>query len=276
MGGRIPELIRRNVFRQWLDGLPRQQIARDNQIGTGTVSEIIKEIKEKDSEAQIDLLRETVVMLKRQGLNIGFFAQSIRLKRILEEIGANEEQLEDFAVHLNVHYFKRKLNPDTFMNVVDNISTLSANLAIPVEQLPLYIARGNTQLEELSQEIEDVKIKLNWVMGNYDVTMNDLEEFRKNRPQLETLKSKEIELRNVRKRMNYFERELSVEQAKREFSEYEWSVSEYEMELINNELDRPIEVTELSELSMDLYHRPSKYADVIRSMRQRSELQSAK
>jgi hypothetical protein len=48
------------------------------------------------------------------------------------------------------------------------------------------------------------------------------------------------------------------------------------MELINNELDRPIEVTELSELSMDLYHRPSKYADVIRSMRQRSELQSAK
>jgi hypothetical protein len=276
MGGRIPELIRRNVFRQWLDGLPRQQIARDNQIGTGTVSEIIKEIKEKDSEAQIDLLRETVVMLKRQGLNIGFFAQSIRLKRILEEIGANEEQLEDFAVHLNVHCFKRKLTPDTFMNVVDNISSLSANLAIPVEQLPLYIARGNTQLEELSQEIEDVKIKLNWVMGNYDVTMNDLEEFRKNRPQLETLKSKEIELRNVRKRMNYFERELSVEQAKREFAEYEWSVSEYEMELINNELDRPIEVTELSELSMDLYHRPSKYADVIRSMRQRSELQSAK
>jgi hypothetical protein len=276
MGGRIPELIRRNVFRQWLDGLPRKQIARDNQIGTGTVSEIIKEIKEKDSEAQIDLLRETVVMLKRQGLNIGFFAQSIRLKRILEEIGANEEQLEDFAVHLNVHCFKRKLTPDTFMNVVDNISSLSANLAIPVEQLPLYIARGNTQLEELSQEIEDVKIKLNWVMGNYDVTMNDLEEFRKNRPQLETLKSKEIELRNVRKRMNYFERELSVEQAKREFAEYEWSVSEYEMELINNELDRPIEVTELSELSMDLYHRPSKYADVIRSMRQRSELQSAK
>jgi hypothetical protein len=76
--------------------------------------------------------------------------------------------------------------------------------------------------------------------------------------------------------MNYFELELSVEQAKREFSQDEWSVSEYEMELINNELDRPIEVTELSELSMDLYHRPSKYADVIRSMRQRSELQSAK
>jgi hypothetical protein len=107
MGGKIPEPIRRKVIRQWLDGLSRQQIARDNQIGTGTVSEIIKEIKDKDSEAQIDLLRETAVMLRRQGLDINYFARSIRHKRRLDEIGLNEEQLEDFAVHLNVHCFKR-------------------------------------------------------------------------------------------------------------------------------------------------------------------------
>ena len=42
MGGKIPESIRRDVIRQWLEGLPRQQIAKDNHIGTGTVSEIIK------------------------------------------------------------------------------------------------------------------------------------------------------------------------------------------------------------------------------------------
>jgi hypothetical protein len=41
MGGKIPESIRRKVLRQWLEGYTRLQIARDNQIGTGTVSEII-------------------------------------------------------------------------------------------------------------------------------------------------------------------------------------------------------------------------------------------
>jgi hypothetical protein len=274
MGGKIPEPIRRKVFRQWLDGPPRQQIARDNQIGTGTVSEIIKEIKEHDSEARIDLLRETSVMLRRQGLNIDSFARSIRLKRILDEIGLNEEQLEDFAVHLNVHCFKRRLTPDAFMNVVATISFLSDNLAIPVEQLPRYITRGETLLAKLNQEIEDVKIKQNRVIANYHVTMTDLEEFRRNQPLLETLKAKDIELKSVRKRTNYLQGELIDERAKGEISEYESFVSEHEMKLVNKALEAPIDVTELSELAKDLLHHPSKYSDIIRTMRQRSELQT--
>ena len=64
MGGKIPEPIRRKVLREWLEGNPRRQIARDNQIGTGTVSEIIKTIGDIDSEARIDILRETAIMLR--------------------------------------------------------------------------------------------------------------------------------------------------------------------------------------------------------------------
>jgi hypothetical protein len=274
MGGKIPEPIRRKVIRQWLDGLPRQQIARDNQIGTGTVSEIIKEVKEHDSEAQIDVLRETAVMLRRQGLNINFFARSIRLKRMLDEIGLNEEQLEDFAVHLNVHCFKRGLTPDAFMNVVASISFLSDNLGVPVVQLPRYITRGKTLLENLNLEIVDVKIKQKRVIANYNVTMTDLEEFRRNKPLQESLKAKDIELKSVRKRMNYLEGELIGEQTKREISEYDCFVSEHEMKLVNKELEQPIEVTELSKLAKDLLHHPSKYSDILRTMRQRSELQS--
>jgi hypothetical protein len=104
--------------------------------------------------------------------------------------------------------------------------------------------------------------------------MNELDEFRRNMPLLETLKAKDIELKSVRKRMNYLEGELIGEQAKREISEYEWFVSEHEMKLVNKELEWPIEVTELSKLAKDLLHHPSKYADIIRTMRQRSELQS--
>jgi hypothetical protein len=106
---KIPEPIRRDVIRQWLEGVPRDQIARENQIGTGTVSEIIKSIKEKGTETKIDVLREVAVMLKRKGLSIDDFADSIRLKQFLNEIGLRDEKLEDFARHLEVHFFKRDL-----------------------------------------------------------------------------------------------------------------------------------------------------------------------
>ena len=81
MGRKIPDLIRRKVLIGWLEGLPRQQNARDNQIGTGTVSEIIKAIKEEDSEARIDVLRLTALILRREGSNTDTLLESIRLKK---------------------------------------------------------------------------------------------------------------------------------------------------------------------------------------------------
>ena len=127
------------IVYEWIEGLPRQQIARDNQIGTGTVSEIIKAIKEKDSEARIDVLRETAVMLGREGLSMDDFVQSVHLKQFLNKIGLNDEQLEDFVRPLEVHCFKKGLTPDKFINLVEKISSLSNNLGIPVEELQVTI-----------------------------------------------------------------------------------------------------------------------------------------
>ena len=38
MGGKMPNIIRRRVIKQWLYGFHRDQIAKGNQIGAGTVS----------------------------------------------------------------------------------------------------------------------------------------------------------------------------------------------------------------------------------------------
>jgi transposase len=48
MGGKIPNTIRRRVITQRLYGFSRDQIAKGNQIGAGTVSEIIKQCKQKN------------------------------------------------------------------------------------------------------------------------------------------------------------------------------------------------------------------------------------
>jgi hypothetical protein len=262
MGGRIPELIRRKVLREWLEGVPRPQIARENQIGTGTVSEIIKTIREMGTETQIDALRDIALMLRRQGLSIDDFANSIRLKRFLDEIGLTEEKLEDFARHLDIYCFKRGLTPDTFMDLVANISSLSDKLGIPVEELPEHINKS----KELHDNIDLIR-KQKEVMTNYDITMADLEEFRRNRPLAEALKSKNMELEKA-ETIIY---ELRFESYKRDF---EWRVSEHEIQLVNTQLERPIESEGLYKLAQELVHHPSKYADIIRTMCERSTLHS--
>jgi DNA-directed RNA polymerase specialized sigma24 family protein len=44
---RIPKSIRERVIKQWLQGMSRDQIAKDNDIGAGTVSSIIKDTKQE-------------------------------------------------------------------------------------------------------------------------------------------------------------------------------------------------------------------------------------
>ena len=102
---------------------------------------------------------------------------------------------------------------------------------------------------------------------NYNVKITELEEYMRNRPLIETLKTNNLELEKAKKRISDLEAELFKRQE-------EWSASKSEFELVNTELKPPIESAELYNLAKDLYLHPSKHADVIRTMRQRSELQS--
>ena len=76
-----------------------------------------------------------------------------------------------------------------------------------------------------------------------------------------------MELEKAKKRIFDLEAELFKRQQ-------EWTASNSEFELVNTELKPPIESAELYNLAKDLYLHPSKHTDVIRIMRQRSELQS--
>lgn len=88
MGGRVPITIRRQVIKQWLNGHSRDQIAKDNDIGAGTVTTIIKQCSQEkreqffdDADFELDLIRELAVMLKREGLAVNSFASALRLQK---------------------------------------------------------------------------------------------------------------------------------------------------------------------------------------------------
>jgi hypothetical protein len=138
MGSRDPHSIKINVLRQWLQGLPRSEIALENKIGAGTVSSIISGYKEYDPE--FDKTRELAVMLKNeQGLDINLFAGAVRLRKMLEKKGLSEEQIESLTENIDTHCFRHKIRFVEFVDTINKLSALSDSFGIQLDQLPKHI-----------------------------------------------------------------------------------------------------------------------------------------
>ena len=78
-----------------------------------------------------------------------------------------------------------------FLNIVNNVCALLDNLGMPLDRLPNHIMQQQLELEQVRGEIENAKLKEHQVLQHYNVTMNDLEEYRRNKPLVETIKSQQ-------------------------------------------------------------------------------------
>ena len=85
MGRRIPDSIRQQAIKKWLEGNSRDVIAQELQISQGAVSGMIKEVGKNDP--QFPLLREVAVKIKNQGMDIESFAPLVRLRAVLRDKG---------------------------------------------------------------------------------------------------------------------------------------------------------------------------------------------
>ena len=84
MGGNIPRPIKLEVIKKWLQGKSRDQMAKEEGIGSGTVSNILNECRQND--VQFDLMRQVALKLKIQGDSIESFAPLVRLREILRQL----------------------------------------------------------------------------------------------------------------------------------------------------------------------------------------------
>ena len=279
MGAKIPNTIRRQVITQWLYGFSRDQIAKGNQIGAGTVSEIIKQCKQKEypdgNYFEFDLIRELAVMLKREGVDVNTFASSIRLQRKLEQKGLNEEQIESLIEYVEVYCFCHDLKPEEFINTINKVSVLSDNLGIPIDEIAEYIRQEEERLKEIRQEITDLQMAQMQLLQHHNVTINTLREYEGNKPLVDNLVATQKELEQVIKERDSYKKDLEHERFwKKKEEENRWSVLATELykadeELrsgTNSSLVRKIEPSYLKNMVMDVYYYPSKYVQAIRQM----------
>jgi predicted RNase H-like nuclease (RuvC/YqgF family) len=177
MGSKIPKVVREKVITEWLQGLSRDKIAVNNDIGGGTVTEIIKDYSENNSD--VDKQREFVVALMREGTDLNLFASSIRLKRFLERLGIDEERLDSFLVNVQEHCFKKDKETNDFIKSVNDACRVSNRMETSIEDLPEKLQDMKNELDLLEKDIKQKRAERTLILLNYRMTEGQLEEYGK-------------------------------------------------------------------------------------------------
>jgi flagellar biosynthesis chaperone FliJ len=104
------------------------------------------------------------------------------------------------------------LAAEEFINIINNVSALSKNLGMPVQQLHRYILQKKLELEKVESKTEDAEIKLLQVLQHYNVTMNDLEKCIKNKSLIDRVKQLENQIEKIKRERDYYAQQLRNEQ----------------------------------------------------------------
>jgi hypothetical protein len=283
MRPKIPEPVRRNVIGQWLHGISRDEVAKNNDIGAGTVSAIIKEAMQEDPE--FDLQRQVALSLKKENnLDTKSFASLFRIRnKLIKEMGLNndekskievqeiEHKIELLILNLAVFCFKRGFSIEEFIDVIENIPSLEHKTKIPIEQLPNELLQKQRRLENVEKEIQEIELKKQLLLSDYHTTVNILEEYARNRPSFEKyikLKKELEETKREQKRLlnNICELHLTIWMMK-----YSWSSPTSDIDIINSNYNSHYKLTaeQLLKMAQDLVTHPRKYIDIIVSLQKR-------
>jgi hypothetical protein len=144
MGPKTPPSIKTKVISEWVQGTSRNKIARDNGIGTGTVTYIHQQARNSDIP-DIDLMREIALMLKKEDLDVNHFASTVRLKKLLDRIELPEEKPELLLNEINIYCFKQEMDEKEFVSKVDEIFQTANDLNIPIPDVLEKISRKKNQ-----------------------------------------------------------------------------------------------------------------------------------
>jgi len=150
MPAAIDTQVKKQVITQWLGGNRRDRIAADNNIGAGTVTDIIIEWKKGIEDSDYDSVRELAVSLKRQGIGLNDLACSVRLNNCIKNIGTNPDEIESFIANL-----AGSPEPEKLIDVSNQVARLSRSESIPLADLEMHVKQREEEIQRLEEEIKD-------------------------------------------------------------------------------------------------------------------------
>ena len=283
MGGRIPDSIRLQAIRKWLEGESRDKIARELQRSQGAVSDIIKDAAKNDP--QYPLLREVAVKIKNQGMDIESFAPLVRLRAILRDKGVltgstgNEnlelmqDRFEASVVIMEEFLFHKGLSIEDFFSLVTNMYNLADKVGVQLNEFPAYVEELKVNIDVLRKELRQKEKKNQDFLNDNKKTLELVQEYIANKPILvtvENLKEKladtEGKLANAEKRIRELEEPDNERRSNDLGKQNIGSVFETELEKATEELLPNMDMTYSLNMLKDVLKNPSRYMGVINRM----------
>ncbi|HET7147660.1 MAG TPA: hypothetical protein VFI73_04095 [Candidatus Nitrosopolaris sp.] len=179
---RIPGDVRAAIIREWLNGKPRDTIARDNSSSTGSVSNIINDWRNDLTVPLADALRELGIMLRKSRITASQCALGFRLASIMKDLGVDEDTFGEFISEIYNHCKNIGLKPEYIAYSTKQILDLSGS--IEFSQLPDYIQEKTNEKRKLEENITrlrneelDAKASLHQALTEKKISLADLEQF---------------------------------------------------------------------------------------------------
>jgi uncharacterized phage infection (PIP) family protein YhgE len=195
-----------------------------------------------------------------------------------------EEKIESFMVALEVFCYKQNIPIKEFVNDVHYLSSVAERLGIPFEDLRGYVKELESNVDRLSEEVEEINLKKQDALEDYDLTSEVLDEYTANRPLFEAYQKLRGQLHKVTKQRDTYRRELEDERIgkmiEKELDSINNGISEEELEEANTKLGgargvgsstgtymmQGLTPDNLKEMLMKVYFNPSKYIDIIKQL----------
>ena len=211
---------------------------------SGTVSNIIDEWKKGIQGSDYESVRDLAIHGKKEGINLGDFMSTLRLKNYIKQIGAEEERVEQFIAKCAAAQ-----DPQKLVDVLEKIG----HIDVPLEELEEHIKQKQAEKETLSHVIDESRV----VIDSVNVDRQIIEDFK--------------ELKNEMNKYHLeeeLEEHIKQKQAEKETLLHEIDESRVVIDSVN--VDRQI-IEDFKELKneMNKYHLedPKKFLDVLRALK---------
>jgi hypothetical protein len=157
MPASIPPDIKNEVIKDWLAGIPRDRIAKQKTIGTGTVSLIVRDWRQGLFDKDMEPVRELTKQIRNQNISLVECADAARLVNRVKRLGGKINGINKLLTGIQSECISRGLPAEKICQLLIQLFNLSKYHNIPVELIPDHFER---KIQNIMQEYEVKRMKI--------------------------------------------------------------------------------------------------------------------
>jgi hypothetical protein len=176
----IPQAIRIEIFKKYLEGYPIQEISKLLHVSVGIVYSISKDESKKDES--FIYVRELAKLCKKNNLNIYDIIYGIRLDNKIKELGLTCVFFENFLESSNTESFRVEMNLEQFLKEIERIIEFEEKHQIKIDEVTFRTQEKIKELVRLKNEKKILNQKNRELYQINQVNKAEIEEYHKEKP----------------------------------------------------------------------------------------------